>query len=269
VTRFQDYGRHEFKYVLPLSQRDRVLALIAEFAIPDPHARARDDGRIGYHNHSIYLDTPELLDYHERLDERKLRNRLRVRTYGFPGQRQVVFLENKRKLDNWVVKQRVPVGHADAWAAWEHDRPWIDLVREIEGRGQYAAEHFVRLVEQGRNPVSAVHYFREAYVPRDDDPDSKVRLTLDQEVVGTIRPDGRALYAAPDVELLPQDWMVMEMKYSADRPAWMRMLCREMGLRALPVPKYGLSVARGLRAKYKREVRQLMPGPILELGWCA
>lgn len=268
MTGYQDIGRYEYKYVLPVADRDRVVELVDEHARPDPHAGDRGDGLVGYYNHSIYLDTDDLFDYHERLAECTVRNRLRVRTYGRPGEKQAVFLENKRKLEAWVVKQRVKVTDADTWGVHGHDRPWIDWAPKVEGRGRFAAEHFVRLVEEGkRRPVSAVHYFREVFVDRRGDARASVRLTLDREVTGTIQPDGRELYAEPDVELLPRDWMVMELKYRGDRPFWMRRLAAEMRLRAVPVPKFGLSVARGLRAEHPRDSRHLLPPAIREMGW--
>lgn len=269
MSGYQDYGRYEFKYVLPLAARDEVLRIAGDHAVPDPHAAPREDGLVGYYNHSVYLDTEDLFDYHERLAMRQLRNRLRARTYGRPGERAPVFLENKRKIEEWVVKQRVRVCDADTWAAHPHDRPWVDHAAAVTGRGRFAAVHFLRLVEDGRVPVSAVHYFREVYVDRRGDEFGKVRLTLDREVTATERPDGRGLYAPPDVELLPADWMVMELKYGADRPGWMRAICRELGLRALPVPKFGLSVARGLRADHPREQAALLPRPIRQMGWGA
>jgi hypothetical protein len=137
----------------------------------------------------------------------------------------------------------------------------------VNGGGRFAAAHFLRLAEDGRVPVSTVQYFREAYIDRRGDGYGRVRLTLDREVTAAVRPDGRSLYVPPDVELIPQDWMVMELKYNNDRPGWMREICRELGLRALPVPKYGLSVACGVRAGCPQELRQLMPGPIRQMGW--
>jgi hypothetical protein len=47
----------------------------------------------------------------------------------------------------------------------------------------------------------------------------------------------------------------------------MRILARALGLRAVPVPKFGLSVARGLRSGYPHDSRRLLPPPIRELGW--
>jgi hypothetical protein len=47
----------------------------------------------------------------------------------------------------------------------------------------------------------------------------------------------------------------------------MREICRELRLRALPVPKFGLSVARGVRAGRPQEQRRLVPKSILQMGW--
>jgi hypothetical protein len=267
VSGYQHYGRHEFKYALPLSARAEVLHIVGDRVVPDPHATAREDGLVGYYNHTIYLDTEDLLDYHERLSERRLRNRLRVRTYGRSGDGAPVFLEIKRKIDEWVVKRRVQVCDADTWAAHPHDRPWIEHARAVNGGDHFVAVHFLHLVEDGRVPVSTVQYFREAYVDRRGDGHGRVRLTIDREVTAAVRPDGRSLYASAEVELIPQDWVVMELKYNQDRPGWMREICRELGLRALPVPKFGLSVARGVRAGCPQEQRRLMPRPIRQMGW--
>lgn len=264
---YQETGRHEFKYVLPLSARAEVLRIIGDHAEPDPYATAREDGLVGYYNHTIYLDTADLRGYHERLSERRLRNRLRVRTYGRSGDGAPVFLEIKRKVEEWVVKHRVRVCDADTWMAHPHDRPWIEHATAARGDGRSAATHFLRLVEDSGVPVSRVQYFREAYVDRRGDGYARARLTLDREVSAAARPDGRRLYGPSDVELIPRDWMVMELKYSRDRPRWMREICRELRLRALPVPKFGLSVARSVRAGCEQEQRRLMPRSIRQVGW--
>jgi len=125
----------------------------------------------------------------------------------------------------------------------------------------------LRLVEDSGVPVSRVQYFREAYVDRRGDGYARARLTLDREVSAAARPDGRRLYGPSDVELIPRDWMVMELKYSRDRPRWMREICRELRLRALPVPKFGLSVARSVRTGCEQEQRRLMPRSIRQVGW--
>jgi hypothetical protein len=262
VTSPYEAGRYELKYLLPLSRRAEVMALAAPHARPDPHARPIGGDAVGYEVHSLYLDTPQLTDYFDRLERRKLRRHLRVRTYGRPGEGQPVFLETKRKSGRWVVKHRVPVCDAETWCASGDPRPWSALARDVHGPGRYAAMTFLELVEQdGRQPVSVVHYQREVLLPLRDD-SRHVRLTLDRCIVAAVCPAAHRLFATGQVDLIPAEWMVMELKFELLAPAWMRELCHALGVRAVPVSKYGLSVARGLRSDRPRELAALLPPPL-------
>ncbi len=264
-----DIGRFELKYAVPTHLRDAILELAHDHVKPDRNALELPGGRRGYEVHSLYLDTPDLQDYRQRLAERKVRERLRVRSYGpreagpFP-----VFLENKRKLENWVIKARValPVD-SERYVASTDREPWRQWIPEILGKGAYAAKHFERLTAHGRRiPVSVVHYTREVFVGLDPDR-PEVRLTLDHEVSATTRGLGYGdLYREPDVHLIPEGWMVLEMKFGGSKPAWMRHICRALKLRAVPVSKFGLSVARGAAGDRYREVRYLTPHPIRRAG---
>ena len=267
MSRPLDYGRYEYKYALPADARERIRDVSLPFVQPDPHAIDLGNGGSGYEVHSLYFDTPDLTDYYQRLGEHKVRNRLRARTYGRPGDRAPVFLENKRKLENWVIKHRVKVCDADQWCSGEYERPWTHFGRLVQGRKQYAASHFSRLVDGApRVPVSVVHYVREVYVSRRKD-QPRLRLTIDHAVSATVVPSVTDLYAPPSVDLIPQDWIVMELKFDGDRPGWMRTLCQKLRLRAVPVSKFGLSVAKGLRAGNARENRYLTPPKLRQLGW--
>jgi len=255
-------GRYELKYLLPTSRREEVLELAAPHVRPDPHSKPINGGLIGYEVHTLYLDTPGLDDYFERLERRKVRNRLRVRTYGRADEAHPVFLENKRKSGKWVVKHRVPVCDSATWCGFEDPRPWSDLAQRVEGPGEYAASSFCQLVDGGgRHPVSVVHYEREVYVPHEHD-DRHIRLSLDHKVRATVNPTADQLFAAPQVDLIPPDWMVMELKFLSSAPRWMGELCRELQVHAIPVSKFGLSIARGVRGN-QQELRLLTPRPLL------
>jgi hypothetical protein len=268
VTRPFDKGRYEYKYAIPITQRDRVVQIAEPFVRPDPHAGELERGGRGYKVHTLYLDTPDLRDYYHRMDQRKIRHRLRIRTYGQAGEQQPVFLEMKRKLENWVVKHRVRICDADQWCGMEHARPWEPLCQAFTpGRGHYTAEHFEREASQHRyGPVTVVHYVREVFVSRRKD-QPRLRLTLDFTVSARVADTAHDLYASPTHELLPADWMVLELKYDGDRPQWMRRICKALRLRAVPVSKANLSVAKVLRPEAKREIRFVTPPPVRELGW--
>jgi len=264
-----EIGRYELKYLLPITSRDVVLELVAPHVRPDDHAAPLQGDMIGYVVHSLYFDTPQLTDYFERLERRRVRQRLRVRTYGTPDDRHPLFLENKRKSGKWVVKHRAPVCCASSLVPSGGFHPWATLAASAPHCCRFAAASFCRLVDDGRRlPVSVVHYRREVLVPRSRTL-SNVRLTLDYDIQATVDPAALDLFAQPDVELLPQGWMVMEMKFHQTAPGWMRALSRALGITAVPLSKFGLSVARGLRAGRHEELRALLPPQLLASGGLA
>jgi hypothetical protein len=255
-----DLGRHELKYAVPCSMRDRIVELAAAYSTPDPHGVDLPTGGRGYVVQSLYFDTPDFRDYFERLGERRIRDRLRIRTYGAPGGKHPVFLENKRKYLDRVIKHRVKVGDADAWCGSGSAEPWTAFHGKIKPSGRFALEDFTRAMAH-RIPRTIVSYQREVYIARRDD-DPKIRLTMDRQVSAGLATDARQLYAPSPVALLPSDWMVMELKFDRNKPAWMRAICSELGLRAAPVSKFGLSMAHLHRPDHRREVRYLTPAPL-------
>jgi hypothetical protein len=261
VARVEEIGRYEYKYAIPLALRREIVEMAAPFTLPDPHGLPIGDGAMGYDVHSLYFDTERLADLYARLDSRKIRDRLRLRTYGEAGEKQALFLENKRKFEQWVIKSRVRITDADTWAAHPSDRPWIDLCAAYTRFGRYGAIHFARLMERDhRVPVSVVHYQRAVYVARDPN-QPKTRLTMDCQICAGFPKDAKELWVAPTVDLLPPDWMVLELKFDGDRPGWMRELCRNFHLRAMPVSKFGLSVVHLHRPDNRHALRFLTPRP--------
>ena len=262
--RWQQAGRYELKYVIPSSWRSTIVDLISPFAVPDPQAGDLGHGRRGYRVRSLYFDTVQLSDYFERLDQAKVRNRLRVRTYDDPDARRPVFLENKRKCGRMVIKHRFRLCDSRRWLECNEPRPWLDLHEASNGSLQYAASVFHQLVEGGRRrPVSSVRYDREAFVPRDPQTNG-VRLTLDHDVRANVATTAHDLFAPSQVGLIPRQWIVMELKFQRFAPAWMHTLRRELAICAVPVSKFGLSVARCLRGTHPHELRALTPKPLLK-----
>lgn len=272
MTQELDPGRYEVKYALPFRHRQFVLDLVTDHVFVDSHASElggplMGTGARGYNVHSLYFDTPLLDDYFDRLAERQVRDRLRVRTYGEPGQGQAVFIENKRKLDNRVIKHRALLCTAEEWAEADAPYPWRYFLHRLEGGDRYTGTHFDRLIVGGeRHPVSVVHYIREVFVGSRR-ADSRLRLTMDHQITATTRPDVRDLYAPGDLLIIPEDWLVLELKFDQDPPGWMRQLCRTLRLTAEPISKFGLSVAHGWRADRERELRYLTPRSIRPTIW--
>lgn len=266
---WQQAGRYEFKYVLPADLRNTIVDLISPFAEPDPQAGDIGHGRRGYQVHSLYFDTTRLGDYFERLDQAKVRNRLRVRTYDSPDARRPLFLENKRKCGKMVIKHRFRLCDSQQWLKCTEPQPWIFLKDAVNGSNDYAASVFRQLVEGGRrHPVSSVRYEREAFVPRASK-QGGVRLTLDYDVRASNATTAHDIFAPSQVGLIPHEWIVMELKFQRFAPNWMHALRQKLALCAVPVSKFGLSVAMCIRSTHPNELRALTPKPLFKKEFAA
>lgn len=261
-------GRYELKYAVPLADRARVLHAAAGHISQDHHGEDLSDWidvghgetpPLGYRVHSLYLDSPSLEGYERRLSSNRVRDRVRVRTYGAIGDPAPVFLEAKRKLDDRVIKHRVRVGDACQWAQADAEAPWRSIIAPMLGPPGARARRWQSIVEAGcMVPVCTIHYAREVYIA------GTARLTLDHEVRSVGRPDPRQLQGNDGVQLIPTRWMILELKFFGLPPAWMRTLVRLLDLRAEPVSKFGLGVACSLRGHHPAEIRAMTPHSILQ-----
>jgi hypothetical protein len=262
-------GRAEMKYALPLARRAEVLEAAAGHITPDTHAAnlaellpglrgPQGEDPFGYRVSSIYLDTPTLHGYNERLARQRVRNRVRVRSYGFSGQPAPVYLEAKRKLADRVIKHRAKLGDARAWEGADSERPWVELCAGAPPNSVTA--RWLQAVEgPGMVPVCRVSYVRETWC------EGNSRLTMDHHVGAAPEPDGRDLRGPCPVPLIPPDWFVLELKFDTTEPPWMLRLVRSLRLAAEPVSKFALGVVLTLRPDKAHERRVLTPPSLLRV----
>jgi len=258
-------GRYELKYALPRARRADVLAAAVGFVQPDHHGESLErwlpDLRlpgggppVGYKVSSLYLDDASFDGYAQRIDDLPIRNRVRIRTYGEPGETAPVFLEAKRKLRSLVVKHRVRVGDTDGWARLPGPRPWTRAAAAASPAARHLVRRWVEVVDAAEmDVVCRVEYLRETFVC------GTARLTLDHHVRAAATADPHALRGPCDVALLPPDWFVLELKFNGAKPVWMRDLVREVRLCAEPVSKFALGVALAVRSDSAADARRFLP----------
>ena len=261
-------GRSELKYAVRVEHRDAILAGAATYVRADPHANllheflpelmdTEGEPPRGYRVCSLYLDTENLHGYTERLAEARIRNRVRVRTYGVPGQNSAVFLEAKRKLAQRVIKHREKICTCDEWASFDAQHPWREAVAAAED-SRHFGERWLNAVDGPQMyPVCRVTYIRETWI------DGSSRLTLDHKIQASSNPAPTDLQGYCDVDLIPEGWMVLELKFNGAEPPWMRRLVQTMHLAAEPVSKFALGVVKTRRADHTSELRYLTPPSIL------
>ena len=213
--------RHEWKHEINradlLALRQRLRTVLT----PDSHGT---EGK--YTIRSLYFDDPWDTALRQKIDGVDRREKFRIRLYD--GDEAVIRLEKKSKCNGLCQKSSAPLSAEEAQSIVEGNIDWMAdsphaLVRELY---HHMSARLLR-------PVTIVDYTREAYVFED------VRITFDKHIRS-------GLYATdlfdPDlltVPVLPEDRMVMEVKYDDALPAAVSRLLQ-------PVP-----VARTAFSKYE------------------
>ncbi len=218
---YQDvFQRYEKKYLISKEQQEYLLPFLLEHLQKD-----------GYGCHtilSLYYDTPDWQLIRASLERPVYKEKLRLRSYGTPGEGDTVFLELKKKFKGIVYKRRVPMP-------------------------LYEAKRFLRtgaLPERPEQILSEIGWFMKFYHPVPAAfiaydrialagiQDTELRVTFDQEIRG--RDTALDLTAgAWGTPVLPSGMMVMEVKLPGVMPLWMSRLFSRSEVFPASFSKYG------------------------------
>jgi len=167
--------RYESKYVIPRSLVPAIREFIRPFCIPDPYTQGDPPE---YVITTLQLDTPDLAMHRAKTNEVNGRFKLRVRTYGEPGE-SAVYLEVKRKFASTIIKTRAKVPF-EAWGG--HLISETNLTLPFKSRSEENGFlDFIRLVrETGARPVVLIRYTRESYFGVND---PYARITFDRRLL--------------------------------------------------------------------------------------
>ncbi|MDP3683293.1 MAG: VTC domain-containing protein, partial [Ignavibacteria bacterium] len=97
-------SRLEYKYLVPEKLLPKIRTMVLAYMKYDPYAEIRPHK--DYTVRSIYLETADLLCYREKYEGYKIRNKYRIRVYNESRVDSSVFLEIKRKNENFISKDR-------------------------------------------------------------------------------------------------------------------------------------------------------------------
>lgn len=240
--------RFELKYLIPKEVIPEIRGFVSSYLELDDFCRAWPDN--AYPIYSLYLDSPDLKTYTASVNGVKNRFKLRVRYYdalpsdgsgaptpaGATESDGPVFLEIKGRVDNCILKQRCPVKRTAVPLILSGHFPDLDHLPSREARHLGALQQFSYLVQQiDARPRAYNRYRREAWV---SPMDNSVRVTMDREV--QIRPcfDSKL----PTTGHLGRDVfdgrVVLELKFTARFPTWLRALVEHFGLMQTSASKY-------------------------------
>lgn len=229
--------REELKYVLPVDLLPALRKAIEPFAEIDPHGRGFED--VGYTVRSIYLDSPNLLYYHEKQAHLQHRKKLRLRGYNQQDGDDFLFLEIKRKNTTSVEKDRAAVRHDDVGALFQSGR-YTDYICSATHDGIDAGRRFFfHVYRENLRPTNLVVYEREAFQGRFD---RTFRVTFDRDVRGSLYPGFDELFVEDGMRHAMPGYFIMEVKFTTRMPAWMRQVIAEFGLMQQAASKYCMCV---------------------------
>ena len=107
MTSFQDnFKRTEIKYLLNEAQYEAFMDRISKIARIDAYGKTQIL--------NIYFDTPDFQLIRTSLEKPVYKEKLRLRTYGTPGDETNAFVEIKKKFKGVVYKRRISLPYAEA-----------------------------------------------------------------------------------------------------------------------------------------------------------
>lgn len=162
--------RQEKKYLLYLEQTERMRVRLKQALQEDVHGREHG----GYLVRSLYFDTPDDTDFHEKSDGVGDRKKIRLRIYD--PESDSAKLELKEKWGDFQRKRSLSVSREEAKRIMDGDYSCL-LLREED----FALEMYIGMQKNCYRPRCIVEYDRAAWFVREND----IRVTLDSNIRAT------------------------------------------------------------------------------------
>jgi len=227
--------RYEIKYLVPVKLKDSLKNDMLQYLKHDYYSELRPFNE--YTVRSIYLDTPELNSYYEKLSGIKIRNKFRIRGYNELTQDSNVFFEIKRKDNVFVSKDRAPVCYynmtdfinfSDLSKVKNHSVEYEKRIR--------SAENFIFYLKRDKlKPIINVIYEREALECKFG---SSLRITFDMNIRSFLTENINELFEEKDMKILYPSSFVLEVKYNKVLPSWVPLIINKYNLNKEAVSKY-------------------------------
>lgn len=234
--------RYEKKYLVPYYLLDELRARFIIFVRPDIYTEEDMYGKHQYTVRSIYFDSLDLKNYHDKVSGIKNRVKLRVRGYNDLEPKELVVLEVKKKMGDRILKHRamVPYSHLEEILTTGNIEPYLVLRKDqtYEKAVDESSRFFFHLYSKNQQPSCLITYEREAFHGKLN---PGVRVTFDKNIRSKVNPVLSQLYRNDNFRLVFKNHFILEVKYfEDDMPAWIKTIIHEFRLRTEALSKYVL-----------------------------
>ncbi len=194
----------------------------------EPHMKVDEYGKSTICN--VYYDTETWDLVRASIEKPVYKEKMRVRSYGTPGEKDKVFLELKRKYDGVVYKRRISLPYDEAVVYINHGiRPNQPVNPQILKEFDYFQSQY------HARPAMYLAYDRIATFGIED---PKLRITYDFDI--RYRMEDRALRAgSAGIPILPEGDVIMEIKVGGAYPMWLVRILNQNKVYPTSFSKYG------------------------------
>ena len=177
---------------------------------------------------NIYYDTRDYELIRKSIEAPEYKEKLRLRSYGVPGEDDTVFLELKKKYKGVVYKRRIILPHSEA-------------VQGISaGKIQSSSSQITREINYflGRNQLMPRVFLAYERIAMEGIEDPDIRITFDFNIRG--RMDRLELTQGEEGDVILQDDdVIMEIKVRDTYPMWLVHILEEGKIMPASFSKYG------------------------------
>lgn len=229
--------RREFKYLVSNKYLDDIRNELLPYVELDKYASINNDHQ--YIVRSIYYDSFNLDYYREKIEGLKVRKKLRVRGYNNLQDNNIVFLEIKRKYENFIDKHRSKVYYKNLDDLFFTGNMESYVIQEKESSLDDAKRFFFHINKKQLKQISLVVYDREAFFSKFD---SNIRITFDKNLRFSSLPSFTDLYEESILKPALRNYFVLEIKFYQGFSEHLQKIINKFKLTRLAVSKYSICI---------------------------
>jgi len=214
------FQRVEKKYFLTPAQYEMLRPVLEKHTKPDEFGPSTV--------YSLYCDTDDYGLIRHSEGRPVYKEKLRLRSYGVPGENDSVFLELKKKYKGVVFKRRISLPLHEA-------RTYLETGQHPDGENQIFQEIDWFIRTNRPQPKALIACDRVALVGRED---PCLRLTFDRHIRFR-RTELDLSLGDRDMQILEPDLILMEVKASGAVPVWLSHLLSQLQIFPTTFSKYG------------------------------
>jgi len=219
--------RQEKKFLISLDQFYRYSQHLGQILKLDSNSQGD-----GYLIRSLYFDTLDDKDYHEKEDGVELRRKIRLRNYG--ANTNFAIIEMKQKEGDLQKKRSLRVSREDAKRLIHGDYSVL-----LQYTSSFALECYSLLNMLCYRPKAVITYNRKAYVTKENN----IRITFDHHIKGTESCFDIFSDDLLENSILDPYLVVLEVKFNGFLLGYIKDMLNECDTYQLSVSKYCLGRA--------------------------